>query len=82
MDLVFKQFQTREDPRKQELVEIEMVKPNFGPIVEGKVGSARILVVDDQIFNIEYLRCQLELIPSVKGHCDYVTSGLSAVQQV
>ena len=34
-----------------------MVKPNFGPIVGTKSGNARILVVDDQVFNIEFLRC-------------------------
>jgi len=42
----------------------------------------RVLVVDDQIFNIEFLRCQLEMIPSLAGHCDYVDNGIGAIEMV
>lgn len=44
-------------------------KPNHTPLLP------RILCVDDQVFNIEFLRCQLELIPSLAGRCDYAENG-------
>ena len=34
------------------------------------------------MFNIEFLRCQLELIPSLAGRCDYAENGESAVDYV
>lgn len=43
---------------------------------------SRIMVVDDQVFNIEFLRCQLELIPALAGRCDYVDNGISAVKLI
>ena len=39
-------------------------------------------MVDDQIFNIEFLRCQLDLIPELAGRCDYVDNGIAAVDLV
>lgn len=43
-------------------------------------GECRILCVDDQIFNIEFLRCQLELIPTLQGRCDYTNHGAQAIE--
>jgi hypothetical protein len=34
-----------------------MVNVKMGPVIGKKSGNARILVVDDQVFNIEFLRC-------------------------
>jgi CheY-like chemotaxis protein len=44
--------------------------------------DGRVLIVDDQIFNIEFLRCQLEAIPQLKDRCDYAENGLAAVKLV
>jgi hypothetical protein len=55
MQLVFKQFNTGEESRR----DIEMVA-TLGPTSrssKGNINNSRILVVDDQIFNIEFLRC-------------------------
>jgi CheY-like chemotaxis protein len=41
-----------------------------------------MLVVDDQVFNIEFLRCQIELIPSMQGCCDYADHGQAAIDLV
>lgn len=41
-----------------------------------------MLVVDDTFFNIEFLRCQIELIPSMMSRCDYVDSGQKAIDLV
>ena len=83
MHQVFQQFQTRNDLKKLDESEIllEVIEPKFGPAIKfSKVkDDSRILIVDDQVFNIEFLRCQLELIPAIKGRCDYVDNGLSAV---
>jgi CheY-like chemotaxis protein len=38
-----------------------------------------MLVVDDQVFNIEFLRCQIETIASMQGRCDYIDSGQGAI---
>ena len=34
-----------------------MITPIMGPVMGKQSGHARILVVDDQVFNIEFLRC-------------------------
>ena len=52
-------------------------KPAADPI-----NATRVMCVDDQVFNIEFLRCQLELIPTLQGRCDYVYNGLSAIELV
>lgn len=44
--------------------------------------NGRILIVDDQIFNIEFLRCQLEMIPELEKRCDYAENGATAVRLV
>jgi CheY-like chemotaxis protein len=41
-----------------------------------------MLVVDDTFFNVEFLRCQIELIPSMMTRCDYVDSGQKAIDLV
>ena len=55
MQLVFKQFNTGEESKRN----IEMAS-TIGPTShnsKGNISNSRILVVDDQIFNIEFLRC-------------------------
>jgi len=47
-----------------------------------KTKHGRILIVDDQIFNIEFLKCQLEMIPELESRCDYAENGVTAVQLV
>lgn len=55
----------------------------IGPSSSGVLNApTRILVVDDQVFNIEFLRCQLELIPTLAGRCDYVDNGISAIKLI
>lgn len=84
MHMVFQQFK-QGDAKKKQNVELAMIQPIFGPAsksINSSPKNQRILVVDDQIFNIEFLRCHLELIPSVRGRCDYVEGGLSAVKLV
>ena len=58
------------------------IKRVFGPIPKTHMALRRMLVVDDQVFNIEFLRCQIELIPSMQGRCDYVDNGQAAVDLV
>lgn len=60
------------------------MKIAFGPRNAGidLSGNSRVLCVDDKVFNIEFLRCQLELIPTLQGRCDYVDNGISAVELV
>lgn len=41
-----------------------------------------MLIVDDQIFNIEFLRAQLEAIPMVAERCDYADNGMRALELV
>jgi len=41
-----------------------------------------VLIVDDQIFNIEFLRCQLDAISQLKGRFDCAENGLNAVKLV
>ena len=31
------------------------------------------------MFNIEFLRCQIEMIPSMQGRCDYIDNGQGAI---
>lgn len=55
----------------------------IGPKPKNQTTSMpRILCVDDQVFNIEFLRCQLELIPSLAGRCDYAENGQAALEYV
>lgn len=54
----------------------------FGPMAKNAIQNRRMLVVDDQVFNIEFLRCQIELIPSMQGSCDYVDNGQAAIDLV
>lgn len=58
------------------------MKRVFGPIPRTHLSLRRMLVVDDQVFNIEFLRCQIELIPSMTGRADYVDNGQAAVDLV
>ena len=58
------------------------VQVYMGPKPKHSSFKPRILVVDDQVFNIEFLRCQLELIPELVGRCDYADSGESAIELV
>lgn len=71
---------------KEEIKEGNNITGDFRPIgpttIEPPDAQTRILVVDDQVFNIEFLRCQLELIPSLAGRCDYVDNGPSAIRLV
>ena len=57
------------------VVSPDQLKLIFGPVPKNKNMDRRMLVVDDTFFNVEFLRCQIELIPSMKGRCDYVDSG-------
>ena len=55
----------------------------IGPKKTGDpISMTRIMCVDDQIFNIEFLRCQLELMPNLQGRCDYADNGHHAVNLV
>lgn len=53
-----------------------------GPIPKDAMTLRRMLVVDDQVFNIEFLRCQIELVSSMQGRCDYIDSGQGAIDLV
>ena len=60
----------------------DQLKLIFGPVPKNKNMDRRMLVVDDTFFNVEFLRCQIELIPSMKGRCDYVDSGQKAIDLI
>ena len=49
---------------------------------DNPIDDTRIMCVDDQIFNIEFLRCQLELIPHLHGRCEYADNGQRAIDLV
>ena len=68
----------------EEHVREEDVKIAFGPRNAGSDPhqNTRVLCVDDQVFNVEFLRCQLELIPTLQGRCDYVDNGKAAIDHV
>ena len=62
---------------------INLDTSKIGPLsMSFNSAKSRVLVVDDQVFNIEFLRCQLELIPKLAGRCDYVDNGVQAVRLV
>lgn len=61
MQAVYKQFQTNET----DMVSGIDINAVFGPLAKNAIQNRRMLVVDDQVFNIEFLRCQIELIPSM-----------------
>ena len=61
-------------------VTIEMLETNIlGGGGDFNITKGRVLIVDDQIFNIEFLKCQLEMIPELKSRCDYAENGVTAV---
>jgi len=60
-------------------VTIEMLETNIGGGADFFFTKGRVLIVDDQIFNIEFLKCQLEMIPELQSRCDYAENGVTAV---
>ena len=67
------------DPITHEMVSENDVDLIIGPKPSHTLLASRILCVDDQVFNIEFLRCQLELIPSLTGRADYAENGATAL---
>lgn len=80
MHAVYKQFQTQDSNLM--LASAKDAQPILGPVPKSCVSLNRMLVVDDQVFNIEFLRCQIELIPSMRGRCDYSDCGQTAIDFV
>lgn len=56
------------------------IKMIIGPKPNQNSLLPRILCVDDQVFNLEFLRCQFELIPSLADRCDYAQNGEAALE--
>ena len=41
--------------------------------------KTRLLCVDDEVFNIEFFKCQMASITEIEGQCDFALSGDKAV---